>query len=316
MKRLILFAHYDKDNIVDDYVIRFLEGLAPHYDRLVFASDSDLGEIEIAKIKQFGEVAHASHHGEYDFGSWKRAFQYVGTDIEDYDEAIIVNDSCFGPLYDFSEMFDKMDQSACDFWGVTGTIIKRIDQYCINNYIMSFRKPVIASKRFQEFWQNITKLKDKYEIVGKYEFGLSDLLFEEGFKCDVYAGWYDLDVMVNCAFFPKVWKKKRCPIVKVKVFRTNEDEMPHVGEWLQKLDATYPRSLIDNLVQRYIGTSDPAHYYFKFPLFKRYWGHKNLLAVKARYTKSKRWWRFHIKLFGIYIFMIWLPSQRPEDSNK
>jgi len=312
MKRLILFAHYDKDNIIDDYVIRFLEGLVPHYDRLVFASDSDLPDVELEKVRRFGEIAHASHHGEYDFGSWKRAFQYVGESLHEFDEAIIINDSCFGPLYDFSELFDTMDKRTCDFWGVTGTITKRIKQYCINNYIMCMRKPIFSSNRFHEFWQNVTKLGDKLEIVGKYEFGLSDLLHEEGFKSDVYCGWYDTDIMVTSAFFPRVWKKKRCPIVKVKVFRTNFEEVPHVGAWLEKLNAHYPRSLIDNLVKRYIGTTDPAHYYFKYPQFKHYYGHKNLLAVKARYTKSKKWWRFHIKLLGIYIFMIWLPSRRPK----
>ncbi len=312
MKRLILFAHFDKDNIVDDYVIRLLEGFKPHYDRLVFVSDSDLGEEEQDKIRPFGEIAHAAHHGEYDFGSWKRAFQYVGDDIHEFDEAIIVNDSCFGPLYDFSEMFDKMDQNDCDFWGVTGTIIKRINQYCINNYIMSFRKPIFSNNRFQEFWKNITKLGDKLEIVGKYEFGLSDLLFEEGYKGEAYCGWYDTDIMVTSAFFPKVWLKKRCPIVKVKVFRSNLEEVPHVGQWLEKLGTSYPRSLIDNLVKRYIGTTDPAHYYFKYPLFKHYYGHRKLFAVKACYTKNKKWWRFHIKLLGIYIFMIWLPSKRPQ----
>ncbi|WP_167730664.1 rhamnan synthesis F family protein [Terasakiella sp. SH-1] len=307
MKRLILFAHYDKDNLVDDYVVRLLEGIKPHYERLVFVSDVDLSETECAKIAPFGEVIHTAPHGEYDFGSWKRAFLAVEQDLANYDEVLFVNDSCFGPVYNFDEMFRTMDQNPCDFWGVSGTIIKRINQYCVNSYFMGFRKPVVGNKRFQSFWKNITKLDNRYEIVGKYEFGLSDLLHEEGFKSDCYVGWYDTNIMVASAFFPKVWQKKRCPLVKIKLLRVNPEQAPKLEMWLDKLDVAYPRKFIDGLIKRYLGTKHPDHYDYRFPIFKTYYGHKDLLALKGRYTKNRKWWRFYIKILGIPL-MIVLPS--------
>jgi len=312
MKRLILFAHYDKDNLVDDYVVRLLEGLKPHYERLVFVSDVDLDQTERDKITPYGEIAHAAPHGEYDFGSWKRAYQYAGEDLQNYDEVIFANDSCFGPVYDLAEMFTQMEASPVDFWGVSGTIIKRINQYCVNSYFMAFRKSVVANSKFQNFWQTVTKLESRYEIVGKYEFGLSDLLHDEGFKSDCYCGWYDTNIMAASAFFPKIWAKKRCPFVKVKLLRVNPEEANKLGYWLEKLDTMYPRNLIDDLIERYLGTKNPAHYHFKYPIFKTYYGHKNLLAFKGRYTKNRKWWRFYIKILGIPLTLI-LPSRLPQE---
>lgn len=308
MNRLILFAHYDKDAVVDDYVLHLLEGLKPYCERLIFVSDSALDEVERAKIIPFGECVHAEPHGEYDFGSWRRCYEHVASEIETYDEVVFANDSCFGPLYDFGEMFDKMEKTPCDFWGISGTIIRRINQYCVNSYFMGFRQNVVKNSEFQSFWKNVTKLNNKYEIVGKYEFGLSDLLHDQGFKSDVYCGWYDTDIMVASSFFSKIWMKKRCPVVKAKLFRENPEEAPKLAKWLAKLDKTYPRKFIDDVVLRYLGTLHPEHYDYKYPTFKTYYIHKNVLSVKARYTKTRKWWRYYLKLFGIPIFMIILPS--------
>ena len=311
MKRVILFAHYDKDNIVDDYVLHLLNGLKPYYDRLIFVTDCPLPAEEKAKIEPFGEIAHAEPHGEYDFGSWKRAFAYLGDQVEDYDEVVIANDSCFGPLYDFGEMFSKMEKRPVDFWGISGTITKKIDEYCINSYFVAFRSNIVKNQAFKDFWPQIVHLDDKLEIVGRYEYGLSNLLHDQGFKSEPYVGWYDTDIMVASSFFSNIWAKKRCPVVKVKMFRENPEEQPHLGRWLEKLSASYPRKYIDDLVKRYIGTTDPAHYHFKYPIFKTYFGHRNLLAFKGRYTKNRKWWRFYIKILGIPL-TIFLPARRPE----
>ena len=41
MKRLCIFAHYDKDNLIDDYVIYYLRELKKSFNKIIFVSDSD-----------------------------------------------------------------------------------------------------------------------------------------------------------------------------------------------------------------------------------------------------------------------------------
>ena len=38
MKRVVIFAHYDKDNIVDDYVIYYLKALKEVASEIIFVS--------------------------------------------------------------------------------------------------------------------------------------------------------------------------------------------------------------------------------------------------------------------------------------
>lgn len=308
MKRLIAFAHFDKDAVVDNYVLRLLAGVAPFADRIVFVSDSPLPDNEIAKVSEFADCVHADRHGTYDFGSWKIGLEAVWDTLADYDEVVIMNDSCFGPINDFKTVFDEMNARDCDFWGITGTHLRKKQHFSLNSYFIAFRKNVVTSPQFRTFWQSIEKQECKSDVVYKYEFGISDLLHAQGYRSDSYCGWFYTDIMVSSAFFPKVWRKKNCPLMKVKLFRINPTLAPRLDHWLDVLDPVYPRSLVDGLVRRYLGTAAPAHYTLRYPTFKTYWGHDRLISTKARYTKSKKWWRYYLKLLGIPVLMLVLPS--------
>ena len=51
MKRLCVFAHWDRDNIIDDYVIYYLKALKQVVSTLVFVSDCDLPSEELEKLE-------------------------------------------------------------------------------------------------------------------------------------------------------------------------------------------------------------------------------------------------------------------------
>lgn len=99
VKRIALFAHYDRDGIIDDYVIYYLRGLTGVAQRILFMSDCALKPGEAAKLDGLAELVFADRHGEYDFGSWKRGFAFLSGDLTGWDEVIIANDSCYAPVY-------------------------------------------------------------------------------------------------------------------------------------------------------------------------------------------------------------------------
>ena len=55
MKRLCVFAHWDRDNIIDDYVIYYLKALKQVVSTLVFVSDCDLPLKELEKLQKLIE---------------------------------------------------------------------------------------------------------------------------------------------------------------------------------------------------------------------------------------------------------------------
>lgn len=185
MKRLCFFSHFDRDGIIDDYVICYLEGLKTVAESIIFISNSGLSRQEQEKLSDIAEKVIIRENTGYDFGSWKEGLDRFGFEnLEKYDEIILANDSCYGPLYPFSEMFGKMAGASCDFWGVTknNAIFPHVQ-----SFFLVFRQSVFQSGVFRTFWERIVPLKGKYEMVDAYEVGLSETLTKHGFRSHSYV---------------------------------------------------------------------------------------------------------------------------------
>ena len=147
MKRLCVFAHWDRDNIIDRYVIYYLKALREVCQTIIFVSDSDLDSKELSKLDGIADYKIAGRHGEYDFGSYKRGFSLIQNSGLDFDELLWVNDSCYGPFYSLKSLFEKMEKEKCDFWGLTewnfcpvcknGIYTLKVDNFHIQTYFIN-----------------------------------------------------------------------------------------------------------------------------------------------------------------------------------
>lgn len=187
MKRIAIFAHYSKDNIIEDYVIYLIKELKKVVDKIIFISDSNINEKNINKIKDYIYYYNCAPHGEYDFGSYKKGFYWAKENhlLSDCEELIFINDSCYGPLYPFEETFEQMSYKPVDFWGITKNYIN-IKPH-IQSYFLVFKPQVFNSKIFNDFINSIKHEEEKIDIVEKYEIGLTQHLQENGFNYDVLS---------------------------------------------------------------------------------------------------------------------------------
>ena len=109
-RRACLFAAYDRDGIVDDYVVDYLRELARHAD-VFYLADGVLepGELDKLDGRRAGRVEHparaptTSAPGRCWPATWS-----AGSGLDGYDEVVLANDSCFlvRPL---DEVFAEMD---------------------------------------------------------------------------------------------------------------------------------------------------------------------------------------------------------------
>ena len=187
MKRITIFAHFDKQNIIDDYVIDYLKELRK-YSEIIFVSDGDLKEIETEKIKDLCFDYICKKHEEYDFGSYKRGFKLIKgkypKKLQEIDELLFVNDSCyligsFGNI--FADMEKKLD---CDYWGLTSDYnnLNKDIAYYIGTFFITFRKGVFLAEFFHSFLFSVKKLQGNLEVIKHYEIGLSKILQENNKK--------------------------------------------------------------------------------------------------------------------------------------
>lgn len=220
MKRLAIFAHYDKKNVIDDYVLFYVEKLKKYCDTVLFLSLSDLPQDEQNKFDNIMLVKH----NEYDFGSYKRGFNYALEKglLEDVDELLFVNDSVYC-INELSEIFEK-DYNA-DFWGIVENKygFKKYGKFCISkkqphiqSWFIGFKRNVFKSKEFYDFMNSVKEEKSKNDVILNYEIGLSQYLVNKGFKYNSFITKYANSYNPSIYYWRELIKDG-CPFVKRSV---------------------------------------------------------------------------------------------------
>jgi rhamnosyltransferase len=186
MKRAVILAHYDRDGIVDPYVIRALHSYREIADRLVLvsASASSLPAELTAIVDDFLPRANVG----YDFCSWRDGIARLA-DPQQFDEIVCANDSVYGPLFDLGPVMTDSRVAAADFWGMVMSA-QRGDH--VQSWFFAMRRPVIESPAFSEFWESVEPQSSKEKVIDHYEVGLTEAFAGAGFRAAaIYDGRRD-----------------------------------------------------------------------------------------------------------------------------
>lgn len=174
-----IFAHYSSKNIIDNDCLQNLKGLKAICNQIIFISTSELPKTEIKKIENTCSVIKCRENVGLDFGSYQLGLQLIDKDQVDY--LILANDSVYGPIYPLKETFDKAVASPADVFGIT---LSNEKYPHLQSYFLIFKKTVINSSIFNQFWKKLDLGKGKKEIIHDYEIGLSRTLAEANFELD------------------------------------------------------------------------------------------------------------------------------------
>ncbi|CZF77324.1 rhamnan synthesis F family protein [Grimontia marina] len=178
MKRIAVFAHYDRDNLVDDHVYAYIESLKNFVDKVVFVSVSNPKNLDI--LDGIVDEIIVRENVGYDFMSWSQGIASQ-SNMFDFDELILCNDSCYGPLRSFEDVFNEMSTRGVDVWGITDS--SQIS-YHLQSYFLVFNRAAFSSDVFVNFMTGIKHEESKFDVVEKYEVGLTSCLISNGFKVD------------------------------------------------------------------------------------------------------------------------------------
>ena len=228
MDRITVFAHYDKNNLIQNYVIYYLKELKKVSQKIVFVSDGDISDKELSKLSGVVDYSIAKKHGEYDFGSYKRGYFYAKENgwLENCDELILCNDSCYGPLFDIEKYFEEMSSRPVDFWGNTANPKGLKSAFCphVQSYFLVLKSHVFKSKIFDEFMFSIKKESHKNFIILNYEIGLTKILQGNGFNWDVYCEMSKTTPSSQVFHYKELIEKDKNPFVKTSIYRLNNVE--------------------------------------------------------------------------------------------
>ena len=179
-KRIFLFAAYSPSGKVGASLESYLRALAGLGD-VVFCADSPLEEEALGGIGKYVLHAEALHHAQYDFGSYKRDWEWAKDNLGDltgYDFLYLVNDSVFGPLMDLEPLLEDLENQNYGAFGLVYNPHRKTPH--LQSWFVGLGKEVFSSVWFDAFLRGVSSEGSKSDVCQKYETGLTTLLRENG----------------------------------------------------------------------------------------------------------------------------------------
>lgn len=187
-RRLFLFAAYDPFGTVGASLLWHVSALS-RLGKVVLYADGAFSSEELGKLSGQVLYAGASAHGEYDFGSYKRAWDWAraSLDLGEFDYVYMVNDSVFGPLYELGPYLERMEALAVPAFGMVLNPHRRSPH--LQSWFIGMGREVFVSDWFGPFLDSVEHQEHKEDVCIKYETGLTALLDARGIA---YEGLYRL----------------------------------------------------------------------------------------------------------------------------
>ena len=255
MKRLLIYVHFNKYDHISRHVFYQIEHMRPLFEKLVFISNSKLSLSEVEKLREkklIDEFIQRENTG-YDFGAWHDGMALVGFDkLKEYDSITVMNDTCFGPLWDMEPIYQKYESdSEVDFWGMTNHQEVKQRNLFINehlqSYFISFKNRLIQSTVFQKFWQSVENYIDVQKVIDNYETQYTKKFVDAGFKYQTILNTIPLkDDFFHSNFtihYPHVLLENHVPFIKIKTFDLTQHLAPYLLKAIEQV-SDYPIEFI------------------------------------------------------------------------
>jgi len=238
--KICIFSHFDKNNIIDDNTIFYLQKLSIIANIIFVSTSEKLNNNNISKLKTLCNTVIIKENNGYDFGAWKSGLNILSENLFDYDELILCNDSVLGPLFDLEPIFNKMKKKNLDIWSITDSYEKK---YHLQSFFVVYTKNSFSTSVFKDFWDNFKIYIKKGKLIKINEIQFSQMLKKSGLKIGAYcrADDYKSDQNIMHYHWRDLIKNKQCPFLKKELIRDNPKKIDITGwkDVIKKLPISY-----------------------------------------------------------------------------
>ncbi|EHI69571.1 rhamnan synthesis F family protein [Streptococcus ictaluri] len=252
MNRILLYVHFNKYDKVSSHVCYQLEQMRSLFSKVVFISNSIVELNDRKKLEEAGLIDQflQRQNKGFDFAAWHDGMNVVGFDhLNDFDSVTIMNDTCFGPLWDMTPYYLHFEEDKqVDFWGLTNNRATKAFKEHIQSYFMTFKSSVVHSKELREFWETIVEYSDVQDVIQEYETKVTTTFLDAGFNYSTIfdTRQEDSSTMPHADFSyynPTAILKHKVPFLKVKAIDANQHIAPYLLDYIDK-ETSYPVDLI------------------------------------------------------------------------
>lgn len=256
-RRLVVYAVWDSRGGMEDFVPYALENLRPHAERIVVVVNGSLTEEGRAKVREVSDEVLVRANVGYDIWAHKHVIDHLGPELGDFDEVIFTNDTWFGPVRPFDALFDRMDGSSADFWGMTDHprevpnpfTSNGVLPYHLQSYWIAVRQRMLRSDAWASYWRDLPAMPSYFDAVLSHEALFTEHFTGRGFTADVAFPSADYPTGHPALFNPDLLMRDGCPTLKRRpLFHWPPFLVRHavIGRWLiaQAERYGYPVELI------------------------------------------------------------------------
>lgn len=225
-QRLGIYCFYDKYGHAASFIKIFLDDLMDNLDDLIVVVNGQLSDQARQLFSEYTKTIIVRENKGLDVAAYKQAILTLGWEkLESYDEVICLNDTVMGPVYPFREMFACMDRKDVDFWGITAYAGETVDKEQIPTHLQAYwhayRRSLVSSPAFHEYWETMPLWKDYAEVTRKHEMTFTKHFTDLGFTWASYIDWrkYQGYSSYPLLYMPmQIVRDDRCPIFKRRSF--------------------------------------------------------------------------------------------------
>lgn len=202
LKRLGLFLFFDRDGIVDDYVLFLLRELRTVLTKLIVIVNGSVNEAGYQALSAIADSVVIRENKGFDAGAWREGILTIAGEekIRKFDELILTNDSYFGPFIPFTTIFERMERQDVDFWGLSvhGEVEGARCPYgyrprYLQTYFLVFRRNVLQGEAFYHYWQNQPIFTKFDELSERFSAVLTQTFADAGYRWGVFSDTADLE---------------------------------------------------------------------------------------------------------------------------
>lgn len=178
-----VFSHFDANNRVERYVLRYLDALKrAGYETVLVSTCEALSEGDTKALTERCHSVCLRENVGYDFGSFKAGIGLLKQHGVKVERLLVANDSVFGPFNDLQPLLRSMERQDIDLYGLTDS---HDHGYHLQSYFISYSARVYESPVFESFWSSVDLISSttdnfKQKIVHSYEVGGSQHFIEAG----------------------------------------------------------------------------------------------------------------------------------------
>lgn len=237
MKRLSIYAIYNA-NKLSDYVTYYLRCLKSVSQDILVVTKGTFSVESRKTLETLGiDVLEGEKNG-LSFSAWKEGLNHKGWEtVAAYDELILCNCSSYGPLFPLHDIFARMSQKSCDFWGLDRVpgLKGSNSSYVESNFIV-FRKKLTSNKKFHLYWEKLS-VQDIRKDEAASEKQLTSFLESEGFVAGTLIA-EDSNALVDnySVKLPQFLLSHGTPLINRNIFFIDYGQLIYCSKGSQAID--------------------------------------------------------------------------------